>query len=80
MLTADEELPPAEVADITGTTKPARQAAELTDRDKVAIAIAAGVPTRTYMGDNLRLTVETLQPIGIADRGDGGYIVATLKA
>lgn len=55
-------------------------AAELTDREKVAIAIAAGVPTRTYMGDNLRLTVETLQPIGIADRGDGGYIVATLKA
>ncbi len=49
-------------------------AAELTDRDKVALALAAGAPYKTSMSDG-RLTVTT-GPVGITDRGDGGYIVA----
>jgi len=51
-------------------------AAELTDRDKVALAIAAGVPVQTTM-EGMQLTMKPLQRIGVADRGDGGYIVAT---
>lgn len=51
-------------------------AAELTDRDKVALAIAAGVPAQTSM-EGTRLTMKVLRRIGVADRGDGGYIVAT---
>lgn len=52
-----------------------KPAADLTDRDKVALAIAAGVKTETVMDGNI-LTVRTLVPFGVADRGDGGYIVA----
>lgn len=73
---ADEDLTPEELAAITGTPKPARQAAELTDRDKLALAIAAGVPVQTSM-EGTQLTVKALRSIGVADRGDGGYIVAT---
>ena len=51
-------------------------AAELTDRDKLALAIAAGVPVQTSM-EGMQLTVKALRSIGVADRGDGGYIVAT---
>ena len=51
-------------------------AAELTDRDKLALAIAAGVPVQTCM-EGMQLTVKALRSIGVADRGDGGYIVAT---
>lgn len=51
-------------------------AAELTDRDKLALAIAAGVPVQTSM-EGTQLTVKALRSIGVADRGDGGYIVAT---
>lgn len=50
-------------------------AAELTERDKVALAIAAGAPTKTTYADG-KLTIETAVPIGVSDRGDGGWIVA----
>lgn len=52
-----------------------KPAAHLTDRDKVALAIAAGAPTEMVM-DGTMLTVRTTVPIGVTDRGDGGYIVA----
>ena len=48
---------------------------ELTERDKVALFIAAGVPTETVM-EGSTLTVRTTVPCGISDRGDGGYIIA----
>jgi hypothetical protein len=48
--------------------------AELTDRDKVALGIAAGVPfdTDTVGG---RITIRLLKKIAVADRGDGGWII-----
>lgn len=49
-------------------------AAELTDRDRMALAIAAGAPTEVVM-DGTKLTIRTTVPVGVADRGDGGYIV-----
>lgn len=62
------------------TTPPprGRPAAELTERDKVALAIAAGVPVETVMVGTT-LTVRTLRDVGFADRGDGGYIVGVRK-
>ncbi len=53
-------------------------AAELTDRDKIAIAMAAGVPCVTEIF-GCKLTIRSKVPFAIADRGDGGYIVATRK-
>lgn len=54
-------------------------AAELTDRDKVALAIAAGVDVVSEMetthGRHM-LRLRTVQPVGIADSGDGRYIIA----
>lgn len=50
-------------------------AAELTERETLALCIAAGAPTETVMEGGL-LTVRTTVPCGVADRGDGGYIVA----
>lgn len=49
-------------------------AAELTDRDKVALGLAAGVPFDTEMVCGM-LTVRLLKNIGVADRGDGGWII-----
>jgi hypothetical protein len=50
-------------------------AAKLTSRDRLALALAAGAPYTISMLD-CKLTVATAVPVGIADRGDGGYIVA----
>lgn len=50
-------------------------AAELTERDRLALCIAAGAPTETVANGTI-LTVRTTVPCGVADRGDGGYIVA----
>jgi len=50
-------------------------AADLTDRDRLALAIAAGAKTETIFTLNV-CTVRTLVPCGVIDRGDGGYIVA----
>jgi hypothetical protein len=50
-------------------------AADLTEGEKLALCIAAGAPTETMVEGGL-LTVRTTVPCGVADRGDGGYIVA----
>ena len=50
-------------------------ATDLTDRDRLALAIAAGAPTEAVM-EGTKLTFRTTVPVGVADRGDGGYIVA----
>lgn len=50
-------------------------AAELTEREKLAVCIAAGAPTTTFF-DGGDLHVRTLVPCGVTDRGDGGYLVA----
>ena len=49
-------------------------AADLTERDKLALCIAAGAPFVTEMV-GMVLTVRTTVPCGVADRGDGGYLV-----
>lgn len=54
---------------------PGTPVAELSDRDKFAIAFAAGAPYTSEMQGNY-LVFRTTVPVGIADRGDGGYIVA----
>lgn len=50
-------------------------AADLTDRDRLALAIASGAPTEAVM-EGTKLSIRTTVPVGVADRGDGGYIVA----
>ena len=54
-------------------------AADLTERERLTVCIAAGAPTESVM-DGMRLTVRTTVPCGVADRGDGGYIVTIGKA
>ena len=62
------------LAQFTALPPRGRPAAELTDRDKVALAVAAGVPTELVMVGTT-LTLRTLKDVGFADRGDGGYII-----
>ena len=50
-------------------------AAELTDRDRLALAIAVGVPTEFEMNGTM-LTLRSTVPFAVADRPGGGYIVA----
>lgn len=59
------------------TTPPRKgtPASDLTDDEKLALCIAAGVPTETVMEGGF-MTVRTTVPCGVVDRGDGGYIVA----
>lgn len=59
------------------TTPPRKgtPAADLTEGEKLALCIAAGAPTDTTTEGGF-LTVRTTVPCGVADRGDGGYIVA----
>lgn len=64
---------------LTRLPRPGKPAAELTDRDKVAIGLALGLPYTTRM-EGGRFTVTLAQPIGVADRGDGGYIVGVGRA
>lgn len=49
-------------------------AAMLTDRDKIAIAIAAGCRFETRV-EGGRFHVDVTEPFGIHDDGRGGYIV-----
>lgn len=50
-------------------------AAAMTERDKVAIGLALGMPYSIYVeGTRVHLKIDCL--FEIADRGDGGYIVA----
>jgi len=61
------------------TTPPRKgtPAADLTEGEKLALCIAAGAPTETVMQGGF-MTVRTTVPCGVADRGDGGYIVAVM--
>lgn len=52
-------------------------AAELTNRDKLALAIAAGVPYELVF-EGLAVTLRSRVPFSITDRGDGGWDVAHL--
>lgn len=49
-------------------------AAELTERDKLALCVAAGAPVERVLGPE-GVILRTRVPCGVADRGDGGYIV-----
>ena len=60
---------------VTALPRRGTPAAELTERDKLALALAAGAPWASEM-NGTRLTFRTTVPVGVADRGDGGYIVA----
>jgi hypothetical protein len=53
-----------------------KPAAELTDREKIAVYVMAGVDVEV-LNDGKHLTVRTLRPCGIVDRPGGGYIVGT---
>lgn len=53
-------------------------AAELTERDKLALCIAAGAQVVCEMNDGF-MTARTAAPCGVVDRGDGGYIVGVVK-
>lgn len=50
-------------------------AVELTDRDRLALAVAVGVPTEFQM-DGVMLTLRSKVPFAVADRPGGGYIIA----
>lgn len=52
-----------------------KPAADLTERERLAVAIALGVSTQTFV-EGHTLIVRTAVPVAISDRGDGGYIVA----
>ena len=54
-------------------------AAELSDDAKMGMFIAQGVPVHSEMvGGRFRMV--TAVPVGIVDRGDGGYIIGVRKA
>lgn len=53
---------------------PGTPADQLTERDKVAIASAAGVPCELVV-EGHQAVFRTTEPVTIVDRGDGGYIV-----
>jgi hypothetical protein len=66
------------IREFTELPRKGNPAAELTDRDKLALAIAAGAPYTVVHGDRFSntLTISTAVPVGVADRGDGGWLVA----
>ena len=59
------------------TTPPAMgtPAASLTDRQKLALCIAAGAPIESSCEGGM-ITFRTAVKCAVSDRGDGGYIVA----
>ena len=61
--------------EVTQLPKPGTPAAQLTDNQKFALAVAYGAPYRTWF-DAGRLRFETTVPVGIADKGDGSWVVA----
>ena len=63
---------------ITALPQAGTPAAELTERDKLALCIAAGVQVETEMC-GVNLTVRTAAPCVVSDRWDGGYVVAVGK-
>jgi hypothetical protein len=60
---------------LTALPRKGMPAADLTQREKLVLCIAAGAPTETVR-DGGFITVRTTVPCGVADRGDGGYIIA----
>lgn len=60
---------------VTQLPRKGTPAADLTERDRLALAIAAGTPTEVLM-EGTKLTIRTTVPVCVSDRGDGGYIVA----
>lgn len=52
-------------------------AAELTERDRLALASAAGVPVE-FEFDGTHVTMRSKVPFAITDQGDGGWIVISL--
>lgn len=58
-----------------GLPKHGTPAADLTDTERLALALAAGA---TFEVDGLPgwATIRTKQLVGVTDRGDGGYVVA----
>lgn len=60
---------------ITTPPQAGTPAADLSERDKLALCIAAGAQVETEIC-GMNLTVRTAVPCGVSDRGDGGYIVA----
>lgn len=54
-------------------------ASQLSDDEKMGLFIAHGVPIKAEAVDG-SLRVVTAVPVGIADRGDGGYIIGVGKA
>jgi len=73
---------PAWVEQITALPREGTRVADLTDRDRLAIAMAAGVPmdvTTEHRDGGFFAKVTSRFPFGIADRGDGGYIVGVRR-
>lgn len=69
-------------AHVTQLPRRGKMAGQLTDQEKFALAFHAGAPwTSEPSGDHIGhlLTFRTTVPVGIADRGDGGWIVAIGK-
>lgn len=60
---------------LTALPRKGTPAADLTEDEKLALCIAAGAPTEVVMEGGL-MRVRTTVACGVADRGDGGYIVA----
>lgn len=54
---------------------PGTPAAELSQDQIFALAVAAGAPYHVHI-DNYRAYFMTSVPVGVADKGDGTYIVA----
>lgn len=49
---------------------------QLTERDKLALALAAGVPCEFVPGDSKNtIPVQSKVPFTVADRDGGGYVV-----
>lgn len=67
------------VRQMTALPRKGTPAVELTDQERLALCIAAGVPIETEFstanGQHL-FTIRTRHRCGVTDRGDGGYIVA----
>lgn len=70
-----ESVIDARVRQATALPRRGTPAANLTERDCLALAIAAGAPYRQWLEAG-ELKIETAVPVGITDRGDGGYILA----
>jgi hypothetical protein len=62
------------IRQVTAIPPKSRKAADLTDRDKTALALAAGASYRTEMiGTMLHFHIDNL--VGFSDRPEGGWFV-----